>query len=85
MVDENPSQEDIERFSTHETGYCPHCGDEIWDDATQCPSCNTWIQHNISHRDPTTNDFRKRTIVVIVIVVLIAFLYGANQLLWIVS
>ncbi len=79
MYDEGPSEEDIERFSSHETGYCPHCGDEIWDDATRCPSCGIWLQRGISHRDPITNDMRKRFIVVIIVIVSFAFLYGLGR------
>lgn len=36
--DEDPSQEDIERFD-RETTPCPHCGAEIYDDAEWCHKC----------------------------------------------
>jgi predicted RNA-binding Zn-ribbon protein involved in translation (DUF1610 family) len=22
---------------------CPHCGEEVFDDAEQCPACGTWL------------------------------------------
>jgi DNA-directed RNA polymerase subunit RPC12/RpoP len=79
MYNEGPSQEDIERFSDRETGYCPHCGSEIWDDVIQCPSCNSWLKEGTSHRDPVSGDFRKRFIVIVVVVVLIGFLWGFRR------
>ena len=74
--DEGPSQEDIERFATDESGFCPHCGEEIWDDVTRCPSCGTWMQDGVSHRHPITNEFRNKTIILVVIIMLIGFLYS---------
>ncbi len=44
MADEDPSKEDIERFSTHQAGYSQVCGEEIWDDVTQCPSYGIWLE-----------------------------------------
>jgi len=81
LHDEGPSQEDIERFSGVETGYCPSCGEEIWDDAEQCPSCNIWLQGGTSHREPVVNEFRKRSTVVVVIIILMAFLYAFRRFL----
>lgn len=76
LHDEGPSQEDIDRFSTHETGFCPRCGEEIWDDTSKCPSCGVWLHEGTSHRDPITNDFRKRTFFIITLVLLFAFIYS---------
>jgi len=39
MKYEGPSEEDLERFSREDTGYCPECGEEVWDDAPQCKAC----------------------------------------------
>ena len=80
MEDEGPSPEDIERFSDSETGYCPHCGSDIWDDVSRCPSCQSWLNDGTSHRDPVTNDFRKRFLIFIVVAILIAFLWGFRRL-----
>lgn len=82
MYDEGPSQEDIERFSESETGYCPHCGNEIWDNASQCPSCNSWLSEGTSLRDPASNSFQKRFIILIVIIVLTAFLWGFRRFIF---
>ena len=81
MKDERPSTEDTERFSAIETGYCPHCGDEIWDDVAKCPSCGAWLEQGSSHRTLVSNEFRKKSIIIIVVVVLFAFLYGLLSIL----
>ena len=73
MIDEGPSPEDIQRFSD-ETGYCHHCGAEIWDQAEQCPRCKTYQQFGVRSRPPLEEWFRKRWVLFVVIVVLIAFL-----------
>jgi uncharacterized membrane protein YvbJ len=70
---EGPSQEDIERFSSDESGYCPRCGEEIWDDVSKCPACGEWIQGNTSHRTPMENEFRKKMIILIIALALGAF------------
>jgi hypothetical protein len=77
--DEGPSQEDIERFSSHETGYCPHCGKEIWDDIEKCPSCNTWLQGGTVHQNQANRAFRHRAFVFIIIVVLLGFFWGIKR------
>tara|TARA_B100000959_G_C14822999_1_gene558608 strand:+ start:284 stop:526 length:243 start_codon:yes stop_codon:yes gene_type:complete len=77
---EGPSQDDINRFSSDETGFCPHCGKEVWDDVNQCPSCGSWMQDGASHRDPVVNVFRNKMIVLIVVMMLIGFLYGVLRL-----
>jgi hypothetical protein len=40
--DDGPSADDLARFG-HESGFCPHCGAEVWDDSQQCPSCGKWM------------------------------------------
>lgn len=77
---EGPSQEDIERFSNNETGYCPHCGSDIWDDVSRCPSCQSWLNDGTSHRDPVSNNFQKRFFMLVVVIVLIAFLWSFGRL-----
>lgn len=70
---EGPSQEDIERFSADETGYCSNCGEEIWDDVSKCPACGEWIQGSTSHRTPMENAFRKRMIILVIALALASF------------
>ena len=76
MLDESPREEDIERFSSDETGFCPTCGMEVWDDSEQCPSCGAWMRDGTSHCDPVAHEFRKKMIILITIVILIGFFYG---------
>lgn len=42
MIDEGPSQDDIDRFS-RETARCPECGREVYDDLPRCPHCQSWL------------------------------------------
>ncbi|MDP6541907.1 MAG: zinc ribbon domain-containing protein [Phycisphaerales bacterium] len=76
MPDEGPSQEDIERFSRNETGFCPNCGEEVWDDSTQCNSCGFWLQEGTSSRHPVNDIFRKQSFAIIGVIVIIAFFWG---------
>ncbi len=73
MMYEGPSSDDIERFS-HETGYCPSCGDEIWDDVDRCPNCDEWISGRITSRHPEAAAMRKRLYAAIGIIALVSFL-----------
>jgi uncharacterized membrane protein YvbJ len=79
--DEGPSQEDIERFSKNEIGYCPHCSEEIWDDSTQCPACGEWLRSGTVHQDSTTRTFKKKFITIVAILVLLGFFWGVNRLI----
>jgi len=72
MIDEDPAPEDIERFSG-ETGFCPDCGEEVWDDAGQCPSCGAVLAGRTATRHPARGQLRRRWIVLIAVIVLLAF------------
>ena len=72
MHDEGPSPEDIDRFGG-DTGYCPACGAEVWDQAPQCPSCGHWIEGKVGSRPPMEAWMRSRTMLFVVIIVIIAF------------
>ena len=76
MHEEGPSQEDIDRFSENETGYCPHCGEEIWDDSSQCPNCGEWLDEGTVHQNKIVRSFNKKFLVFIVVVVLVSFLWA---------
>ncbi len=82
MLDEGPSPEDIERFS-HGSGYCPHCGEDIFDGVDRCPHCDRWLMSGPQLRSPVEHEFRRRMITIIVIITLIAFLglFGLIRLL----
>ena len=55
MIDENQSQEDIDRFSS-DTASCAYCGAEIYDDCLECPECHVknikWIDGLVHVRKP---------------------------------
>lgn len=75
-IDEGPSEEDLQRFRD-ESGYCPKCGNEIWDSAEVCPQCGDYIGGQVSSRDPGKRNRRQQLVVIIAIIVLIAFLLVA--------
>lgn len=76
MEHEDPSQEDIDRFSRSEVGYCPQCGEEVWDDAPQCNACGFWLQEGPLSRHPAEATFRKQSFAIIGVIVLLAFFWG---------
>ena len=79
MRDEDPSPEDLDRFSEGEA-YCPNCGAQVWDDVEVCPSCGEYIGGRTMRRSPVEQEFRQRWIV-LVIVVLVVLLAGVLALL----
>ena len=80
MIDELPSEEDINRFSD-ETGYCPHCGEEIYDDSDWCPKCDNPLHGDgTSHRHPTSSIMTKKVGVILLVILLLAFLSAPLKL-----
>lgn len=79
IIDEGPSSEDIERFSEGEA-FCPHCGQEVFDDADICPHCRSFITGGTMRRSPQAQWFRRRWIVLLLIVLILA-LSGVLRLL----
>lgn len=74
VTDEGPSLDDLNRFGSDE-GYCPECGNEIWDQAQACPSCGTYLAGHTSSRPPIEADWRRRWIVLVAIIAMLAFLF----------
>ena len=74
MKYEGPSQEDLDRFGQARTGYCPHCGEEVWDDVEKCPHCGRWMMEGASHRPPMERELNRKMVMIIVIITLLAFL-----------
>lgn len=73
VIDEGPSPEDLRRFS-RETGYCPECGAEIWDQAEVCPGCGGYVGGETTSRPPLERWWRRRWLILIVTAVLLGFL-----------
>lgn len=73
MINEGPSAHDIERFSD-ETGRCPNCGAEVWDQAEFCPECGDQIGNDISRLGPIDRDMRNRMFIFIIVLVVIGFI-----------
>jgi predicted RNA-binding Zn-ribbon protein involved in translation (DUF1610 family) len=71
-TDEGPSPEDRARFG-RDTGYCPECGEEIWDQAPVCPACGSFIEGATTSRKPIESWFRQRMIIAVAVVALLAF------------
>lgn len=71
MIDEGPSDEDIEQLD-FDTGRCPHCGAEIWDQAEICPRCHEYVGGNTTNHLPIQKWFQKRWMLLIVIALLVA-------------
>ncbi|MDP7008729.1 MAG: zinc ribbon domain-containing protein [Phycisphaerales bacterium] len=76
MIDEGPTQEDIDHFSKKDIGYCPECGEEIWDEAPQCVACGSWLADGAARRHPAEATFRKQSFAIIGIIVLVAFFWS---------
>ena len=73
MRDEGPSQEDIDRFE-HETGFCPECGSEVWDEAYACPVCDEVIEGRIARNKPDPAGARigfRSTVILVAVLVLV--------------
>ena len=79
MIDEGPSSEDLERFGD-DTALCPDCGAEVWDEADICPKCFAYIGGQASRHAPLQRWVNRKSIILIVILLLIGF-----GLMWILS
>ena len=72
MRDEDPSPDDLERFG-HDSGYCPDCGAEIWDQAEFCPSCGGHVGGRTLGRPPLESWLRQRWLILVAAAALAAF------------
>tara|TARA_B100000579_G_C22475949_1_gene685638 strand:+ start:336 stop:590 length:255 start_codon:yes stop_codon:yes gene_type:complete len=81
MINEFPSEEDIQRFSDA-TGFCPDCGEEIYDDSDWCPKCNNSLhKKGTGHRHPLSNFMTKKIGVIVLVILLLAFLWAPLKIL----
>ena len=73
---EEPSTEYIARFGDEgsQVGWCPECGEEVWDEAESCQVCGEWIAGKILRRPPAAQAFQRRLMILITVVTLIAFI-----------
>ncbi|GDY05942.1 hypothetical protein LBMAG51_07290 [Phycisphaerae bacterium] len=78
--DEDPTDEDIERFSHPALGRCPECGRHVIEDADICPKCHSFLWDG-----PQTNKKSKmqgmRGIFILLTIVLILTLSGLMAVL----
>ena len=68
MTDEDPTDDDVDRFSG-QTGFCPDCGLEIWDEAWQCPHCGEVVENRIRREggsDPASRQISSRAILLVI-------------------
>ena len=75
-LDEDPSEEDQLRFGD-ETGYCPDCGREIWDEAWQCPHCEAVVEGRID-RTPNqgvSKQISQRSVIVLVLALIVVLVF----------
>ncbi len=43
---------DVDESDDEATIACPYCGDEMYEDAPQCPHCGQYITAEDGHREP---------------------------------
>jgi len=72
-MQEDPSSEDMARFSS-ETGFCPECGAEIWDEAFACPECDAIVEGQVTREQPASSKLSRRTAIVLVAVLIMGLL-----------
>jgi hypothetical protein len=74
---EDPSTEDITRFGDDgsQVGWCPECGEDVWDEADSCPACGEWIAGTVLRRPPAAQAFQHRLMIIITVVTLIVFIF----------
>ena len=73
MKDEDPSEADMERFAG-DMGFCPHCGEDVWDEAYACPECGEVVEGMVSHQKigHTSRRLSQKTVIILVIVLAVA-------------
>ncbi len=72
MIDQDPSPEDLERFSL-DTAFCPECGAEVWDQAEVCSSCSAHLGGDTVSQPPVPRWFRRRWLTLVAVATAIAF------------
>lgn len=78
--DENPTQEDVERFSSPSIGRCPECGQTVIEDVEICPKCHTFLWDGAQMKQNLKMG-RMRGIFILLTIVLILTLSGLMAIL----
>ena len=76
-LDEDPSEEDQQRFGD-DTGYCPECGAEIWDEAWQCPHCEEVVDGRVgrSPDSPAGRHVSRRSVIALALVLIALIVFA---------
>ena len=72
-IDDGLTDEDLERFGG-DTMACPHCGDEVYDEAPYCPACGEPLDESLGARPPAAQEHQRRLTAAIAILLAVAFL-----------
>tara|TARA_B100001750_G_scaffold216192_1_gene200676 strand:- start:269 stop:523 length:255 start_codon:yes stop_codon:yes gene_type:complete len=82
MIDENPSQEDIDRFSS-DTASCAYCGAEIYDDCLECPECRAKNRSPFGHHKGNAKfEVSKKVGILFIILLLVTFFWSPIKALF---
>ena len=80
MIDEDPSSDDLKRFS-QDTISCQQCGARMWDQADVCASCGADLQESTLSRSTRGGVTRRRWLMFVAILTGAAFLLLALRIL----
>ncbi|MFO0873230.1 MAG: hypothetical protein U0575_04580 [Phycisphaerales bacterium] len=72
-IDEGPTPDDLRRFN-RETGYCPDCGAEVFDQADVCPKCFAYLGGDVLSKHPIQRWWNRKWIGLVIAAVLVAML-----------
>ena len=82
MIDENPSQEDIDRFSS-DTASCAYCGAEIYDDCLECPECHVKNRSPFGlHKENAKFEVSKKVGILFIILLFVAYFWSPIKALF---
>ncbi len=72
-LDEGPSEEDLDRFNRDQSGFCPECSAEVFDDAEYCTACGLQIGGRIANRPRVERDAQHRLTIIVIVLILLGF------------
>ncbi len=78
--DEDPTDEDVERFSYPALGRCPECGQQVIEDAEICPKCHSFLW-DVPQTKKNSKMSSMRGIFILLTIVLILTLSGLMAVL----